>query len=139
MSQVIVASIASHSSCDDNSLRPGLKYWGVRVMFPNSKQRPGWKYEIFRLASATIIGYYGNGTAENSITYTGLDLHVHLWFSSEEKACLFLGSLEDRCTYFDIPMSPIGDIEEISSTAKPARVRISHYTNESGSPPQRRL
>ena len=77
-------------------------------------QRPVWRCEIFQLASTTVIGFYGNGAAESR----------------------FLSSLEDMCTYFEIPMNLVGDIEEIPSTVKPARVSLSHCTNDSGSPPQ---
>ena len=115
-------------------MRPGLKYWGVRVVFPDSKLKPGWRYEIFRLASHSFVGYYGSGTAGNSIRYIGRDLHVHLWFSSEENACLFLSSLEDMCTAFVIPMNHVGDIEEVFTTVKPARVRTVDYRNDTGSP-----
>ena len=109
----------------------------MRVVFPDSKLKPGWRYEIFRLASHSFVGYYGSGTAGNSITYIGLDLHVHVWFSSEENACLFLSSLEDACAAFVIQMNHIGDIEEVSTTVKPARVKTADYKNDSGSPPHK--
>ena len=39
------------------------------------------------------------------------------------------------CTAFVIPMNHVGDIEEVSTTVKPARVETADYENDTGSPP----
>lgn len=116
----------------------GSKYWGVRVSFPQSKQKPGWRYEIFRSASVVFAGYCGYGSAANSIVYIGSTLCVFLLFESEKDAGLFLNSLIEKCGEFDIPFTIDSAIEEISTTVKPARLLLSDYKNDSGSPPQRK-
>lgn len=135
---VLLSYQTYYLSLVDSYLCPGLRYWGVQVIFPESKRKPGWRYEVVRLASILFSGYYGNGSAENSIAYEGFDLHVHLLFESEREARQFLNSLNERSTEFDIPLKSDARIEEIFTTRKPTGVLLADYKNDSGSPAQKK-